>query len=312
MVGAGSLFLLAPYGCGSEESGEAGSSGKTRTIEHKLGTSEIPISPGAVVALDYASLEGLLALGADVAGAVDPSQVLTDEGRGAEGLESVGDVLEPNLENVAAIGPDLIIGVDFAAEQIYDRLSQIAPTVVVAEENSYGDWKGYLSRLGEISDREEKAEELLGGFESRIERFKERMGAELEEIETSIIRFVEAAPVFVYGPASFCGSVVEEAGLPRPASQNVEEEQTEISRETLDLAEGDAIFYFASGTSDERASRDKQALDEFVDDPLWQRLEAVQNGRAYEVGDHWLGSNIVAANLILDDLERYLLEGEAS
>ena len=42
--------------------------------------------------------------------------------------------------------------------------------------------------------------------------------------------------------------------------------------------------------------------------PLWAQLGAVQSDRAFEVGDHWLGSGLVAANACLDDLFRLLLD----
>jgi iron complex transport system substrate-binding protein len=304
LIGAG-LIVLAPA-CGSGgENDEA--SGETRIVEHKMGTTEVPVSPQRIVALDYASLECLIALGADIAGAVDPSQVTIRAEQDPEGIESVGDVMEPNLESVAALEPDLIVGVDFAAEGTYDQLSEIAPTLVFAEDDVYVAWKSYLTRMGEISGQEERAEELLSDYGERIDEFQEAMGGGLEETEVSIVR-VRADGISLYDRGSFCGSVVEDAGLPRPESQRSEEYIVEISEERLDLAEGDALFVFASGTSDERRNRDQEALQELQADPLWQRLDVVQRGRAYEVGDHWLGSNIVAANLILDDLFEHLLE----
>jgi hypothetical protein len=42
-------------------------------------------------------------------------------------------------------------------------------------------------------------------------------------------------------------------------------------------------------------------------DPLWLQLTAVQQGRVYEVPGYWIGSGILAANAVLDDLERYLV-----
>jgi hypothetical protein len=45
-------------------------------------------------------------------------------------------------------------------------------------------------------------------------------------------------------------------------------------------------------------------------DPLWRGPEAVEAGRVYEVSDHlWmLGLGYKAANGVVDDLERYLIE----
>lgn len=44
--------------------------------------------------------------------------------------------------------------------------------------------------------------------------------------------------------------------------------------------------------------------------PLWQKLKAVQNNRVYLVPDYWIGSGILAANAIVDDLYKYLLDSK--
>jgi len=44
-------------------------------------------------------------------------------------------------------------------------------------------------------------------------------------------------------------------------------------------------------------------------DPLWQKLEAVQNNRVFTVDfNYWSFGNVLAANAILDDLFKYLVE----
>ena len=42
--------------------------------------------------------------------------------------------------------------------------------------------------------------------------------------------------------------------------------------------------------------------------PLWKKLNVVKNNRVYTVDSgYWYFGNILAANAILDDLEKYLL-----
>ncbi|MEO0836217.1 MAG: hypothetical protein AAFY16_09560 [Cyanobacteria bacterium J06642_3] len=43
-------------------------------------------------------------------------------------------------------------------------------------------------------------------------------------------------------------------------------------------------------------------------DPLWSKLEAVQQEKVYEVGDYWIGNGVIAANAVLDDLHKYLVK----
>ncbi len=67
---------------------------------------------------------------------------------------------------------------------------------------------------------------------------------------------------------------------------------------------GDAIFVTAYGPQDE-TTREK-----ITSDPLWRELDAVREGRVYEVSDDlWmLGIGPTAAVGVVDDLEKHLAE----
>ncbi len=44
--------------------------------------------------------------------------------------------------------------------------------------------------------------------------------------------------------------------------------------------------------------------------PLWKKLDIVERGRVFRVGTHWNGAGPTSANLVLDDLEKHLLNEE--
>ena len=66
---------------------------------------------------------------------------------------------------------------------------------------------------------------------------------------------------------------------------------------------GDVVFVTTYGLEEEFTKA------EITGDPLWQQLEAVQQGWVYEVSDDlWmLGIGYTAANGVVDDLTRYLI-----
>lgn len=61
----------------------------------------------------------------------------------------------------------------------------------------------------------------------------------------------------------------------------------------LSLAEGDVVFVFGDPS-------------ELFENPLWNALSAVQDGRAYEVGYYWWGDSLLSAHRMLDDLFFYV------
>jgi iron complex transport system substrate-binding protein len=115
------------------------------TIEHVFGETTIESEPQRVVSIGYAEHESILALG------VTPIAVRDWYGDQPYATwpwaqDELGDAqpevlpsTELNFEQIAALDPDLIIGVSSGIEQgDYDTLSQIAPTVTRTGEALYG------------------------------------------------------------------------------------------------------------------------------------------------------------------------------
>ena len=149
----------------------------------------------------------------------------------------------------------------------------------------------------------------MSNYDARIEEFQSQMGERLSETETSIIR-VRQDRIEIYLEDSFPGAVVADTGLPRPSEQsNAEQEfDIDISKESLYMADGDVMFVWTSGSNEEIAEDDQAALEELKVDPLWSELNAVQQGQVYDIPQYWIGTGPIAANLVLDDLFKYLVD----
>ena len=71
--------------------------------------------------------------------------------------------------------------------------------------------------------------------------------------------------------------------------------------------EGDILFYFTYETGDGEANKVEQ---EWLNDPLFQKLQVVQKGNIHKVDDvTWnTAGGVIAANLMIDDLEKFFLQ----
>jgi iron complex transport system substrate-binding protein len=305
LVAALALTACGGAGGGSEGGGEGGASAQTRTVEHAMGETEVEGTPKRVVVLDTGELDSAMSLGVTPVGAVEaveglglPSYL---EGTGE--IENVGTIEEPNLEKIAALEPDLILSSKLRHEQIYDQLSQIAPTVFT--ETTGVTWKSNFEKHAEAMNLEAEAGKVMAGYNDRIERFGEAMGDQLEETEVSMVRFLPGE-TRIYQKESFVGTVLEDAGLPRPPSQDVEEFAIlNVSEEQIPEMDGDAVFVTVYGDPEDSTE------EKITSDPLWQKLDAVREDRVYEVSDDlWmLGIGPTAAVGVVDDLEKHLVEG---
>lgn len=277
------------------------SSGATRTVTHVLGSSEVPVNPQRIAVLDNFALEAVLAFGLTPVGAVYNEQIAQQpfiQGR-LDGVENLGEVGTPNLERLLALDPDLILTInvydDF--QQTYEQLSQIAPTVPVAFENS-AEWKEVFMQFAAALGRDAEAAELLAAYDARTAASRDAVGATLADTTVSIVRVYSDGSLSLYLRNSFSGVVLSDAGLNWPEAQLSSGFAGTISKERLDIADADVIFLWtANDPEGEQAIADLQA------DPLWQQLQAVQNERVYAVPRYWIGSGILAANAILDDLD---------
>jgi iron complex transport system substrate-binding protein len=275
----------------------------TRVVEHLLGTATVPAEPQRVVTLEAESLDPVLALGVTPVGTGTFADRIPIPGylNAPEGMEEVG-AGEPDLERVAALEPDLIIGMNWAVEPVQSELEQIAPTVAL--DGNASNWKSNLAIVGEALGRTDEADALLADYEARAAELAETLGDRLDETVVSVVRFREDE-VLLYVRSSFSGIVLDDVGLPRPESQDVAGEETSIpvSAEQIPQMDGDVIFIFTLGETGQAQ------FDAFEANPLWERLGAVQSGRVHEVSlEYWNGPNILAANALLDDLTRHLVE----
>lgn len=287
-------------------SSAAGGSGGAypRTVEHAMGETEIPARPERVVVLDTGELDSAVALGVIPVGAVRApveDGLLDYLAPTVEGsTELVGTIDEPNLEQITALDPDLILSSKLRHEELYDELSAIAPTVFT--ETVGVVWKENFTKHAEALGLEDRAAELLADYEERAAQLGSTLAAELGDLPTvSVVRFLPGE-TRLYQKATFIGTVLEDVGLPRPESQDVDDFALVISEEQIDLADADVIFVTWYGPV---ADTTQPA---FTSNPLWERLSAVQAGDVHEVPDDtWmLGIGVGAAGVVLGDLERLL------
>ncbi|MET9477336.1 MULTISPECIES: iron-siderophore ABC transporter substrate-binding protein [unclassified Streptomyces] len=273
-----------------------------RTLTHAMGTTELKSVPKRVVVLDVGEFDNVVSLGVKPVGyapsegdAAIPSYLKKDAGN----PKNVGTINNLNLEAIAGLKPDLILGSQLRAADKYDQLSKIAPTVFSIRPGF--TWKeNYLLNAAAL-DKTAKAKSELDAYEKKATKLGEDIGPDKPTI--SMVRYLPDR-IRLYAKASFIGTILEDAGLPRPKNQQINDLAAEISPEKIDEADADWIFTGVYG--DPKATKRDTARS----NPLWKNLKAVKEGRAKDVPDEtwYLGLGVTAANLVLDDLRADLVK----
>jgi iron complex transport system substrate-binding protein len=280
----------------------------TRVIEHAMGSTEIKGEPKRVVILTNEGTEALLELGVKPVGAVKSwtgNPWYKHIEKEMEGVQNLGDESQVNIEAVAALSPDLIIGNKMRHEKIYDQLSKIAPTVY--SDTLRGEWKANFEFYAKVLDREKEGQEVIKKFNDRVAEISKSAGDKLKT-EISIIRFMPGK-TRVYLGDTFSGVILKEIGFARPENQRSDEFTLEIGKERLKEADGQVLLYFTYETGNgEGSAREK----EWLEDPMFKTLNAVKSGKVYKVDDAiWnTAGGVKAANLMLSDIEELIKSGK--
>lgn len=276
----------------------------TKVIEHAMGKTEIKGTPKRIVVLTNEGTEALLELGVKPVGAAKSwtgKPWYNHIEKEMDGVQNLGDESQINIEAVAALKPDLIIGNKMRQEKIYDQLSKIAPTVF--SDTLRGEWKTNFEFYAKVLNKEAEGKEIIKKFDDRAASIAKLAGDKLKT-EISIVRFMPGKTRIYLGD-TFSGIILKQIGFARPENQRSNDFTIEIGKERLKEADGQVMFYFTYETGNgEGSSREK----EWLQDPMFKSLNAVKNGKAYRVDDAiWnTAGGVKAANLMLDDIENFI------
>ncbi|MEM7798173.1 MAG: ABC transporter substrate-binding protein [Chloroflexota bacterium] len=274
------IFCVVLLGCGSEPEAVPFAivieTETNRTLEHTLGTTEIPKEPLRVVALGEESLLlDLLDTGikpimttVNVPGVV--ALVTPEEVEGIDQFSSTGNI---SLETVTTYSPDLIIASVFFADRAgYDQLNSIAPTVTVGGSL----YQPYIDTMT-IFGKQAKAEANVKTLEEQIEAEATRLATAGTSASIGTVYAGESIALF-FEDRSGPPTMLNQLGvtlLPTEESRGnlrIRFGRAYISKERLDLISEERLILLQNSSID----GEMEALEEVSQDPLWQRLPVVE------------------------------------
>lgn len=191
------VFVLVGCADGQESNGDS-------AAEEKKDASSI-----RVVALDWRYEEILYALGVKPVGIVEIGKSAapkTLEGK-LDGITSVGQAKQPNLEVIQSLEPDLILASPTRQASIMDQLKEIAPT------EAYGDtsYTEVLDAMDDIATKigaEDKAAEVRARIEDKVVKAKEKVAP---GTRAALVGWSKNT-LYTWVKDSFAGSLLTAAG----------------------------------------------------------------------------------------------------
>lgn len=266
------------------------------TVSHEGGETVIEQEPSRIAALEWHLVEDLLVMGIQPVAIADVEGFktwVTIDSQLADDVQDVGLRQEPSLEALSAAEPDLILALDYRDAAIYDQLSEIAPTILMSaypkEEGvtPLDDLRDRLRFEASFLNRAAEAEEAIAEMNATIEE----KAVAIEEAGLTGAPFVviqgftsENAPVWrIFTDQALVGDSISATGLENVWTADGGDWgfTTNDIESFIELPEDVNVFYIVNDT-------DNIVAGVLADDPIWQSLPFVQEGRFFPLGgDTW-------------------------
>lgn len=317
-MGAAALFALSLAACGSaaedtnksdDTKTEASSESDAKEIKiNYLGTDytfDAPVKN--IVAASMESMEDSVALGIKPVGVLEVGGAIPEYlQEGLEGAELIGNKMAPNNEKILSLDPDAIIGTDKWAEDVLSKMNKMATTLPYSHFSD--DWKDNLNALATLSGTEDKAKEIIEGYEKDSAALKEEVQASDVKDKTVLMIRIRGGIMYVYPQNVYFNPILyTELGLKAPDVVTKAKAQAEISLESLSEVNPDYIYL----EFDESENADaKDALADVQKDPIFKALTAAKEDQVFvnEIAPLAEGGTAWSKTNFLDVLEKTLVK----
>jgi len=298
-LGAATLFGLAA--CGSSGEPATGSATPpTRRVDTAKGPVDVPANPTRIVSIQPSATATLYDLGVAPVGVYD---------QGAEYISpryvsqwsaapKIGTAAEIQIEKVAALRPDLIIGADFPWNtDSFDKLSALAPTVITPVTS----WQAGAKATADAVNRLDALAALEKQVADRSAEIRTTHAAVLARYRWDILQGgFDAGQFWVYGPESEAGSILAAAGVQfaTASAKTAGDTINKVSYEQIEvLADADVIGFYAGYDG-----KPNNKGPELFAQKGFAQLAAVKAARLVPIPD-FLPGGYGDALAILDELE---------
>lgn len=292
------LYYLPDMTSGhNAESNKTSQTFKEKTIVHDFGTTELKKAPKRIVILDNLYGEILDPLDITPVGATtgqsdsqEFSTLFKKQYKDAK-VVSVGWQGNPDLDKIAELKPDLIL-MTGEQEDLYDELSEIAPTVgyqINTDEN--WDYHETSLKVAEIFDKRDEMKKDLDRLDAREAVFAENVKAKFGNQKLMYLRVTDN-DIRYYAYGHF-GYLYDTYHFNRAETFNPDDMLQVIDPDKLKDINPDLLIVQADS---------QELLDnKLKNTPVWTSLKAVQNNKVIyaDYSTYMLGFGIVSQEAIM-------------
>ncbi|UNC93078.1 ABC transporter substrate-binding protein [Candidatus Contubernalis alkaliaceticus] len=256
--------------------------------------------PERIIVISFPTAEIMDRLGIELVGVTKTTRELPDN---LAGLPTVGFPMEPDIEVITALEPDLVIISSDFKDTHKDKMVQNNLPVYFLDNQSYEDTFNSIELLGKAFGKEETAGQLIKEMK---EREKEIVNSVKGKPSPKVLILFGTGESFMMGTeTSYPGGLVKMLGgqnVTQGVNIPLESGYIPLSIEQVVELNPDIILRVAHASPEHT-----QALYEyeFSRNPIWDSVAAHQNNRVYDLPQNLFFAN---AGLYVVDALEYLVE----
>lgn len=197
-------------------------------------------------------------------------------------IDQIGSPMEPDLEIITDLEPDLILGAKSLEESLEDSLEGIELNRAYLKTDSFDDLKRSFKVLGTYFDQ---TNEMNTRLESILQMENDLIKqAEGKELPSVLVVIGTSDSFMVMNEDSYVGSLVEKLGAENIATTVLDAKDTysPISMEDVVVADPDIIFVLASG---DHGASEEMFQQEVEENEIWKSLTAYKEDEIH-ILDH--------------------------
>ncbi|SEN91167.1 iron complex transport system substrate-binding protein [Amphibacillus marinus] len=317
------LFTLILVGCMAQDDAPADQTAEEPTEDQTVG--EITIVDGLgehtfdgpqerIVAIEWNVAEELLAVGVQPVAVTDVegfNKWVTIDQALDESVVDVGLRQEPNIEEIAKLEPDVIVGVTGYQEAMLPELEKIAPVVLLDSQSEeaiadiYASTLNNLRTVAQLVGKEQEAEAAITRVEDRMAEAQ----ANIEAADLATLEFVftqayssNDVPEFrLFTPNSMVSHVLEGMGLTNKIQDQEDEAYGFITANVEGVANYQEALFIHT------VQLDDPLFENLSSNSAWNSLHFVENDLMFDAGSGvWTFGSVLSMETLINNVEEAL------
>lgn len=192
----------------------------------------------------------------------------------AQDRAKIGGVVNPNMEAIVALDPDLVLALpNVTHESLFRSLRLLGINVVTVRNDMLDDLFNTIDKIGEVTSKQREAAAMSNRLRAKFSAVKESVA---DRPRTRVMFIVGVDPLFVAGRGTFIDELIEIAGGENIAGDSLSK-YPQLGIEKV-VAMAPEVILYTSLNFELTPEQEKMAKE------LWSAypsIPAVENGRIH-------------------------------